>query len=104
GKTTARIVTSPPDPMITDGDERRESYSPSVRRHPKVPRAPREDQMPTATAAQRRDEARLAYNAFVAACPTRQLLDTLSDKWVCLILSALVDGPRRHSDLARTIA
>ena len=46
--------------------------------------------MPTATAAQRRDEARLAYNAFVAACPTRQLLDTLSDKWVCLILSALV--------------
>ena len=60
--------------------------------------------MPTATAAQRRDEARLAYNAFVAACPTRQLLDTLSDKWVCLILSALVDGPRRHSDLARTIA
>ena len=60
--------------------------------------------MPTATAAQRRDEAKIVYNAFVAACPTRQLLDTLSDKWVCLILSALVDGPRRHSDLARTIA
>jgi DNA-binding HxlR family transcriptional regulator len=60
--------------------------------------------MTTATAAQRRDDAKLAYNAFMAACPTRQLLDTLSDKWVCLVLSVLVNGPQRHSDLARTIA
>jgi len=56
------------------------------------------------TAAQRRDEAREAYNAYLAACPTRQLLDALSDKWVTLVLTALADGPQRYSQLARTIA
>jgi len=62
--------------------------------------------MPTRTAAQRRDDARVAYNAFVATCPTRQLLDTLGDKWVCLVLCALVarDGPLRYSELSRRIA
>jgi DNA-binding HxlR family transcriptional regulator len=60
--------------------------------------------MPTQTAAQRRDEAKLAYNAFIDACPTRQLLDTLSDKWLCLVLAALSDGPLRYSELSRWIA
>jgi DNA-binding HxlR family transcriptional regulator len=36
-------------------------------------------------------------------CPTRQLLDTLSDKWLCLVMSALMDGPQRYSELGRTI-
>jgi DNA-binding HxlR family transcriptional regulator len=58
----------------------------------------------TKTAAQRREEAKLQYDAFLAACPSRQLLDTLSDKWSCLVLSALADGPQRYSDLGRTIA
>jgi DNA-binding HxlR family transcriptional regulator len=60
--------------------------------------------MPTMTAAQRRAEAATAYNAFVADCPTRQLLDALSDKWVTLVLTALADGRRRYSELAREIA
>jgi DNA-binding HxlR family transcriptional regulator len=60
--------------------------------------------MPVRTAAERRREAKIAYNAFVAACPSRQLLDTIADKWVCLVLSGLADGPRRHSQLARLIA
>jgi DNA-binding HxlR family transcriptional regulator len=60
--------------------------------------------MPTRTAAQRRDEAKLAYNAFLDACPTRQLLDALSDKWVTLVLAALDDGPLRYSELSRMIA
>jgi DNA-binding HxlR family transcriptional regulator len=60
--------------------------------------------MTTRTAAQRRQDARVTYNAFFAACPTRQLLDALSNKWVCLILTALEDGPKRHSDLLRVIA
>ncbi|MEW9533317.1 winged helix-turn-helix transcriptional regulator [Microbispora sp. NPDC049125] len=60
--------------------------------------------MTTRTAAQRREEARLAYNAYIAACPSRKLLDTLSDKWVSLVLSALADGPRRYSELARIVA
>jgi DNA-binding HxlR family transcriptional regulator len=60
--------------------------------------------MPTLTAAQRRAAAATAYNAFVAECPTRQLLDALSDKWVTLILVALADGPLRYNALARRIA
>ncbi|MEV7806853.1 helix-turn-helix domain-containing protein [Microbispora sp. NPDC088329] len=60
--------------------------------------------MPTQTAAEQREEARRRYNAYVAACPSRQLLDALSDKWVSLALTALADGPRRFSELARTIA
>lgn len=60
--------------------------------------------MATRTAAQRREEARVAYDAYVATCPTRQLLDRISDKWVSLLLNALADGPRRYSDLSRTVA
>ncbi len=60
--------------------------------------------MPTTTAAQRRETAKIEYDAFLAACPSRQLLDTLSDKWSSLVLAALADGPRRYSDLGRTIA
>lgn len=60
--------------------------------------------MPVRTAAQRRHEAKLAYNVFLAACPSRQLLDTLSDKWVVLVLVALGDGRQRHAELARRIA
>jgi len=56
------------------------------------------------TAAQRRREAKIAYDAFVANCPSRQLLDALSDKWVCLLLAALVEGPLRHGELARRVA
>ena len=60
--------------------------------------------MPTMTAAQRRAADKAAYDVFVAQCPSRQLLDRLSDKWVTLTLVALVDGPQRYSQLARTIA
>ena len=56
------------------------------------------------TAAQRREQERDAYNAYVAECPSRQVLDALSDKWVTLILTALADAPRRYSELARTIS
>jgi DNA-binding HxlR family transcriptional regulator len=60
--------------------------------------------MPTMTAAQRRTQAAITYNAFVAECPARQLLDVLSDKWVTLVPTALADGPRRYSALARHVA
>lgn len=60
--------------------------------------------MPTRTAAQRRAEARIAYDAFVAACPSRQLLDRLSDKWTTLVINALAGGPLRYAELARIIA
>ncbi|MFE6827859.1 winged helix-turn-helix transcriptional regulator [Streptomyces sp. NPDC057690] len=60
--------------------------------------------MATTTAAQRREQARSEYDAFLRSCPTNQLLDRLSDKWVSLVVSALAPGPQRYSDLARRIA
>lgn len=60
--------------------------------------------MPTMTAAQRKERERDAYNAYIAACPSRQVLDSLSDKWVMLALNALAAGPQRYSGLARRIA
>ena len=60
--------------------------------------------MATTSAAQRRERERAAYNAYVAECPSRQVLDALSDKWVTLVLTALADRPQRYSELSRTIA
>jgi DNA-binding HxlR family transcriptional regulator len=52
--------------------------------------------VPTTTAAQKRAQAKADYDAFMANCPSRQLLDRISDKWVALILTALgSDGPHR---------
>ncbi|MGW9211560.1 winged helix-turn-helix transcriptional regulator [Embleya sp. NPDC055664] len=64
--------------------------------------------MSTRTAAQRRAEEKASYNAFMAGCPSRQLLDRISDKWVALILAALgSDGPHRpgvdHGDGPRSM-
>ena len=70
------------------------------------------------TAAQKKAQAAIEYNAFLAGCPSRQLLDRISDKWVVLVLSALgSDGshpfggdctgqPRsmRYSELSRLLA
>ena len=52
--------------------------------------------MPTTTAVQKRRRAKLEYDAFLAACPSRQLLDRVSDKWVALVLAALGDDGPRH--------
>jgi DNA-binding HxlR family transcriptional regulator len=60
--------------------------------------------MATTTAAQRREQAKRDYDAFLAGCPTRELLSTLTDKWAALVIAALADGPHRHSELARRIA
>jgi DNA-binding HxlR family transcriptional regulator len=60
--------------------------------------------MATQTAAQRRAQARVEYDAFIRGCPTNQLLDRLSDKWVSLVVAALSTGPMRYSDLSRRIA
>jgi DNA-binding HxlR family transcriptional regulator len=60
--------------------------------------------MTTTSAAERRDEARRAYNANLAACPGHDLLAALSDKWLTLVVSALADGPLRYGELSRTVA
>ncbi|MCZ2820222.1 helix-turn-helix domain-containing protein [Modestobacter sp. VKM Ac-2977] len=70
------------------------------------------------TAAQQKARSKADYDAFLAGCPSRQLLDRISDKWVTLVLAALgtggpfVDGgpcsgePRamRYSELSRQLA
>lgn len=43
------------------------------------------------------------HDAFLVTCSSRQLLSRLADKWVTLVLCALMDGRRRHSVLARRI-
>jgi DNA-binding HxlR family transcriptional regulator len=74
--------------------------------------------MATMTAAQQRAQAKAQYDAFLAACPSRKLLDRISDKWVALVLAALgSDGshqpgascageprPLRYSELSRLLA
>ncbi|KOX01297.1 MULTISPECIES: winged helix-turn-helix transcriptional regulator [unclassified Streptomyces] len=60
--------------------------------------------MATTTAAQRREQARADYDAFLRECPTNQLLGRLSDKWVSLVVAALAPAPLRYSDLGRKIA
>jgi DNA-binding HxlR family transcriptional regulator len=74
--------------------------------------------MTTMTAAQKRARAKVGYDSFLANCPSRQLLDRISDKWVTLILAALgSDGPHdskgdcvgeprsmRYSELSRRLA
>ncbi|WP_134741691.1 helix-turn-helix domain-containing protein [Nocardioides sp. 503] len=73
--------------------------------------------MATTTAAQRRAQAKSEFDAFLAVCPSRQLLERLSDKWVGLVLCALGGGSfpsragergesrsMRYSELLRQIA
>ncbi|TCJ96746.1 winged helix-turn-helix transcriptional regulator [Nocardia alba] len=61
--------------------------------------------MPTQTAAQKRAQTKAQYDAFLSVCPSRQLLDRISDKWVTLILCALGDGvSMRYSELSRQLA
>ncbi|MFI2203912.1 winged helix-turn-helix transcriptional regulator [Streptomyces sp. NPDC020192] len=60
--------------------------------------------MATMTAAERREQARADYDAFLRECPTNQLLGRLSDKWVSLVVAALTPGPMRYSDIGRRIA
>jgi DNA-binding HxlR family transcriptional regulator len=45
----------------------------------------------------------LKWNPYAAECPTRQLLDRISNKWVVLILGLLTEGPKRFSVLKREI-
>lgn len=43
------------------------------------------------------------HDSFLVTCSSRKLLSRLANKWVTLVLCALMEGPTRHSALARTI-
>jgi DNA-binding HxlR family transcriptional regulator len=60
--------------------------------------------MATRTAEQRRQADKEVFDAFMAQCPSRKLLDRISDKWVTLVLCSLAGGPLRFSEVARRLA
>jgi DNA-binding HxlR family transcriptional regulator len=43
------------------------------------------------------------WNMMSAACPTRQVLDRIADKWTMLVIVALEHGTLRFSELRRSI-
>lgn len=55
------------------------------------------------TAQQRRDQAKVEFDAYLAACPSRQLLDRIADKWVALVVKSLSDGPKRYSEISHQL-
>ena len=60
--------------------------------------------MPTRTASQRRAAAKQEFDAYLDRCPSRQVFDMIGNKWTGLVVTALHDGPARHSELRRRIA
>jgi DNA-binding HxlR family transcriptional regulator len=56
-----------------------------------------------ATSAHEATRDRKVFNAFMATCPTRQVVATLGDKWAGLVVNALAEGPQRHGQLMRRI-
>ena len=40
---------------------------------------------------------------YMSGCPTRQMLDLIGDKWTVLIVGLLEGGPKRFSQLQRSI-
>jgi len=42
-------------------------------------------------------------DAYLRACPARQVLSLISDKWALLTIAAIGDGARRHGSLRRQL-
>ena len=74
----------------------------------KAPAGEGKGPMATITAAQDRARAKAEYDAFLAVCPSRKLLDPISDKWVTLLLCSLGNAGEsramRYSELQRRLA
>ena len=60
--------------------------------------------MATRTAEQRRADDKIVYDAYLAMCPTRHVMETVGGKWAALLVTALAGGPRRHGELRTTVA
>ena len=43
------------------------------------------------------------YNPYAAACPTRQALDRIADKWTVLIVGLLEQRPHRFGELLKGV-
>ncbi|ROO90216.1 HxlR family transcriptional regulator [Actinocorallia herbida] len=49
------------------------------------------------------EQVRYDANAYLAQCASRTVLIALADKWTCLLVDALKDGPVRFGELRRRI-
>lgn len=49
------------------------------------------------------NELQVMPDVFSANCPTREILDLISDKWSTLIITLLHESPKRFSELQRRI-
>ena len=49
------------------------------------------------------DDLALLPDPYRQGCPTRSVLDRIGDKWTVLIIGSLRQGPRRFSQVRRTI-
>ena len=45
----------------------------------------------------------LDLDPYAAGCPSRRLLDRIGDRWTVLIIGTLGDGPRRFSEIRRSV-
>ncbi|MEU5989969.1 helix-turn-helix domain-containing protein [Spirillospora sp. NPDC047418] len=59
--------------------------------------------MATMTAAQRREQERAAFGAFMETCPMNQLLGIVGRQWSTMILWELAAGPRRYAEVGRAM-
>ena len=48
-------------------------------------------------------EPALTFNVYAAACPSRQALDRIADRWTTLIIRQLAERPYRFGELRRAI-
>ncbi|GAA1843118.1 winged helix-turn-helix transcriptional regulator [Actinomadura bangladeshensis] len=59
--------------------------------------------MATMTAAQRREQERAAFGAFMETCPMNQLLGIVGRQWSTMVLWELAAGPRRYAEVSRAL-
>lgn len=62
--------------------------------------------MGTMSAAQRREVESASYEDFLRVCPTRQVVDLISNRWVSLVVCALGESgvePLRYNELRRRL-
>ena len=71
--------------------------------HKEAPRSALRTRMSTMDAAARRELARRNHLQQLRGCPGHLVIGLVSERWATLIVEALADGPRRHSDLRRQI-
>ncbi|TDD89545.1 transcriptional regulator [Actinomadura darangshiensis] len=59
--------------------------------------------MVTMTAAQRREREKAAFDAYMDACPTHQLMGIIGNKWSTMVLMDLAHGARRYAEVSNAL-